>query len=48
MILERFKDLQFNFDYIDKQDLYTKVTPFKSSFLLGLSHLPLRFQSKVK
>ena len=48
MILERFKDLKFNFDYIDKQDLYTKVTPFKSSFLLGLSHLPLRFQSKVK
>ena len=48
MILERFKDHQFNFDYIDKQDLYTKVTPFKSSFLLGLSHLPLRFQSKVK
>ena len=48
IILERFKDLQFNFDYTDKQDLYTKVTPFKSSFLLGLSHLPLRFQSKVK
>ena len=47
IILERFKDLQFNFDYTDKQDLYTKVTPFKSSFLLGLSHLPLRFQSKV-
>ena len=47
IILERFKDLQFNFDYTDKQDLYTKVTPFKSSFLLGLSHLHLRFQSKV-
>ena len=47
IILEKFKDLQFNFDYTDKQDLYTKVTPFKSSFLLGLSHLPLRFQSKV-
>jgi cytochrome P450 len=48
IILEKFKDLQFNFDYTDKQDLYTKVTPFKSSFLLGLSHLPLRFQPKVK
>jgi hypothetical protein len=46
IILERFKDLQLNFDYTDKQDLYTKVTPFKSSFLLGLSHLPLRFQLK--
>jgi cytochrome P450 len=48
IILERFKDLQFNFDYTDKQDLYTKFTPFKSSFLLGLSHLPLRFQPKFR
>ncbi len=48
IILEKFKDLQFNLHYTDKQDLYTKVTPFKSSFLLGLSHLPLRFQPKVK
>ena len=48
IILERFKDLQFNFDYTDKQDLYTKVTPFKSSFLLGLSHLHLSYQTKVR
>ena len=48
IILERFENLQFNFDYTDKQDLYTKVTPFKSSFLLGLSNLPLRFQNKVR
>ena len=46
IILERFKNLQFNFDYSDRQDLYTKVSPLKSSFLLGLSQLPLRFQSK--
>jgi cytochrome P450 len=46
MILERFENLQFNFDNSDRQDLYTKVTPLKSSFLLGLSHLPLCFQSK--
>ncbi|HET9806605.1 MAG TPA: cytochrome P450, partial [Nitrososphaeraceae archaeon] len=37
IILERFKNLQFNFDYSDRQDLYTKVSPLKSSFLLGLS-----------
>jgi cytochrome P450 len=48
IILERFENLQFNFDYTDKQDLYTKVTPFKSSFLLGLSNLPLRFLPKVR
>jgi cytochrome P450 len=48
IILERFENLHFNFDYTDKQDLYTKVTPFKSSFLLGLSNLPLRFQAKVR
>ncbi|MGE5634078.1 MAG: cytochrome P450 [Deltaproteobacteria bacterium] len=46
IILERFKNLQFNFDYSDRQDLYTKVSPLKSSFLLGLSHLPLRFEPK--
>ncbi|HSF00029.1 MAG TPA: cytochrome P450 [Nitrososphaeraceae archaeon] len=46
IILERFENLQFNFDYSDRQDLYRKVSPLKSSFLLGLSHLPLRFQSK--
>ena len=46
MILERFENLQFNFDNSDRQDLYTKVTPLKSSFLLGLSHLPLCFQAK--
>jgi cytochrome P450 len=46
MILERFENLQFNFDNSDRQDLYTKVTPLKSSFLLGLSHLHLCFQSK--
>jgi cytochrome P450 len=46
IILERFENLQFNFDNSDRRDLYTKVTPLKSSFLLGLSHLPLCFQSK--
>jgi cytochrome P450 len=46
IILERFESLQFNFDYSDRQDLYTKVSSLKSSFLLGLSHLPLRFQPK--
>jgi cytochrome P450 len=46
IILERFEKLQFNFGNSDRQDLYTKVSPLKSSFLLGLSHLPLRFQSK--
>jgi cytochrome P450 len=46
IILERFENLQFNFDNSDRQDLYTKVTPLKSSFLLGLSHLHLCFQSK--
>ena len=47
IILERFENLQFNFDNSDnRQDLYTKVSPLKSSFLLGLSHLPLRFQHK--
>ena len=46
IILERFESLQFNFDYSDRQDLYTKVSPLKSSFLLGLSHLPLRFRPK--
>lgn len=44
IILERFENLQFNFENSDRQDLYTKVSPLKSSFLLGLSHLPLRFQ----
>jgi cytochrome P450 len=46
IILERFENLQFNFENSDRQDLYTKVSPLKSSFLLGLSQLPLRFQSK--
>jgi cytochrome P450 len=45
-LLERFDNLQFNFDYSDRQDLYTKVTPLKSSLFLGLSHLPIRFQTK--
>lgn len=44
IILERFENLQFNFENSDRQDLHTKVSPLKSSFLLGLSHLPLRFQ----
>jgi cytochrome P450 len=44
VMLERFENFQFNFDYSDRQDLYRKVIPLKSSFLLGLSHLPLRFQ----
>ena len=45
-ILERFDNLQFDFDYSDRQDIYTKVTPLKSSLFLGLSHLPIRFQTK--
>jgi cytochrome P450 len=45
-ILERFDNLQFDFDYSDRQDLYSKVTPLKSSLFLGLSHLPIRFQTK--
>ena len=45
-ILERFDNLQFDFDYSDRQDLYTKITPLKSSLFLGLSHLPIRFQTK--
>ena len=45
-LLERFNNLQFDFDYSDRQDLYTKVTPLKSSLFLGLSHLPIRFQTK--
>ncbi|HEY8523125.1 MAG TPA: cytochrome P450 [Nitrososphaeraceae archaeon] len=46
IILERFENLQFNFDNSDREDLYTKVTPLKSSLFLGLSHLPIRFQTK--
>ncbi|MGB9168387.1 MAG: hypothetical protein WCB31_05610 [Nitrososphaeraceae archaeon] len=46
VMLERFENFQFNFDYTDRQDLFTKVSPLKSSFLLGLSHLPLCFQPK--
>ena len=45
-LLERFDNLQFDFDYSNRQDLYTKVTPLKSSLFLGLSHLPIRFQTK--
>jgi cytochrome P450 len=46
-ILERFENLQFNFDNTDnRKDLYANVSPLKSSFLLGLSHLPLSFQHK--
>jgi cytochrome P450 len=48
VMLERFENFQFNFDYSDRQDLYRKVSPLKSSFLLGLSNLPLRFQCKNK
>ncbi|MGB9168689.1 MAG: cytochrome P450 [Nitrososphaeraceae archaeon] len=47
ILLERFDNLQFNFDYNGKQDLYTKVIPLKSSLFLGLSHLPIRFQSRI-
>ena len=46
ILLERFDNLQFDFDYSDRQDLYSKVTPLKSSLFLGLSHLPIRFQTK--
>jgi cytochrome P450 len=46
ILLERFDKLEFDFDYSDRQDLYTKVTPLKSSLFLGLSHLPIRFQTK--
>ena len=45
-LLERFDNLQFDFDYSDRQDLYTKVTPLKSSLFLGSSHLPICFQTK--
>ena len=45
-LLERVDNLQFDFDYSDRQDLYTKVTPLKSSLFLGSSHLPIRFQTK--
>ncbi|HZL23973.1 MAG TPA: hypothetical protein VFC05_11655, partial [Nitrososphaeraceae archaeon] len=45
-LLERFDNLQFGFDYSDRQDLYAKVIPLKSSLFLGLSHLPIRFQTK--
>ena len=45
-LLERFDNIQFDFDYSDRQDLYTKVTPLKSSLFLGSSHLPIRFQTK--
>jgi len=48
VMLERLENFQFNFDYSDRQDLYRKVSPLKSSFLLGLSHLSLRFQCKTK
>ena len=46
ILLERLDNLQFDFDYSDRQDLYSKVTPLKSSLFLGLSHLPIRFQTK--
>ena len=46
ILLERFDNLQFDFDYSDRQDLYSKVTALKSSLFLGLSHLPIRFQTK--
>ena len=46
ILLERFDNLPFDFDYSDRQDLYSKVTPLKSSLFLGLSHLPIRFQTK--
>ena len=45
-LLERFDNLQFDFDYSDRQDLYTKVTPLKSSLFLGSSHLPICFQTR--
>jgi cytochrome P450 len=49
IILTRLENLEFNFDYNNRQDLYTKISPLKSSslkssFLLGLSHLPVRFK----
>ncbi|HEX5187091.1 MAG TPA: cytochrome P450, partial [Nitrososphaeraceae archaeon] len=47
IILERLENLQFNFeDNDERKGLYAKVSPLKSSFLLGLSHLPLSFQPK--
>jgi cytochrome P450 len=47
IILERLENLQFNFeDNDERKDLYAKVSPIQSSFLLGLSHLPLSFQPK--
>ena len=44
MIIKRFRNLQFDFDYSDRQELFEKVGILKSSFLLGLSNLPLRFK----
>ncbi|MFB5601039.1 MAG: cytochrome P450 [Nitrososphaeraceae archaeon] len=46
ILFERFDKLEFDFDYSDRQDLYTKVIPLKSSLFLGLSNLPIRFQTK--
>lgn len=43
-ILKRFENLEFDFEYSDRNDLYTKIGMLKSSFLLGLSHLQLRFK----
>lgn len=45
MIIKRFRNLRFDFDYSDRQELFEKVGILKSSFLLGLSNLPLRFKS---
>ena len=45
-ILERLDNIQFNFDYNSKQDLYSKINTLDSYFFLGLSKLPLKFKIK--
>jgi hypothetical protein len=34
------------FDTAGGDHLNTKVSPYKSSYLLGLSHLPIHFETK--
>ncbi|MGD1836887.1 MAG: cytochrome P450, partial [Nitrososphaeraceae archaeon] len=47
-LIERFENLEFNFEYNDenRQDLYTKISPLNSYLFLGLSNLPIHFKSK--
>ena len=47
-LLERFENIEFNFEYNDNnsQDLYAKISPLNSYLFLGLSNLPIHFKSK--